>query len=237
MISNKGSTVLAVSWLVGVVINLSYYQLALSGELIHTKSCGGDYFLNDIRGEKVGINLHVLLPDLVIKIGVLRPVDGPEYIYLVKQPGCNILEKISNPHDLDGYVSIQTSEDCIEYLRFFSLPETYSLTENDYVEICPLDQDPSDHDCWNFIAIQKWTKHNIPSILIRGGKLANLCSGKTSVGLPGEDGFIVTRPTLWIDNHVYLVTEEITREGKWFIIEKRDLGLTGDDLGTWFRFR
>ncbi|MEW6368018.1 MAG: hypothetical protein AB1714_25610 [Acidobacteriota bacterium] len=201
-----------------------------------TESCGRDYYQNG-RGERPDhIRLDSLADGYEIQIGVLSPVDAPEFIYLVDRTDCTVVTRIESPQDLAGYVTIASPASCLEYLRFFSLPETYALTGNDYVEIFSADTSHAPSSCWNFVEPVRWRHHTIPSVQVRSTMVRTVCKAGDSADSRAATGFAIVRPTLWSDNKVFLVTEEVSETGLWRIQEKQDLGLTGDDLGILFMF-
>ncbi|MBI2838608.1 MAG: hypothetical protein HYX75_09850 [Acidobacteria bacterium] len=195
---------------------------------------GLSYYDGPTPTQSLQMKLSVLKPGFSIGIGALAPLGNPDVlVYLLDSNGCRVITRINTPQDLADYVNIETSEGCTEYLRFFSLPETFSLTGNDYVEIFPRPSSESVSGGWNLADARVWQQHSIPAPRAFRVKVEAMCESSEGGRVP-HDGFRSVRAVLNISNDVFLITEDVLPNGQWTVLRKEKLNVTAGQLGISF---
>ncbi len=185
------------------------------------------------------LNLPVLKPGYFMSVGPLARIgDQPVDIYL--QHGLQVVTKIEKPTDLVGYVMIEDDLACLTFLRFFSLPDTNYLFEQDTRDVCtevfkaPDGVDVSHEIYCNLIDAGTWDKHRLRCPLVREASESELLLLESKCLGACKRGFVVGRTVICPDQKIYWVTQVVSVDGRFAVISKELLEVDGSQVGVRF---
>jgi hypothetical protein len=142
---------------------------------------------------------------------------------------------LAHPRNLIGKVNIETAEEALEFVRYFSSPDTYAFFElGGMVElVSSRSARAAKGQRFNIVEHDLFERHLTSAVARFAGDLEWTGEGESARVCRRCRSFEITRSVIFPDQRVYEITETVFQNGFYSLAEKR-LICSGQEIGIYF---